>query len=472
MKLFQDFKNYIKQNNLFNKGETLLLGVSGGPDSLTMLDLFYRLKEEYYLKLIVFHLNHRFRAEGVLEAEFVKKQADKFGLKAVIEEYDVPAYIKEKGVSPEEGARDIRFSLMKKYACKYKLKKISLGHNRDDLVETVFLNLLRGTGLKGLTGIAPLQSYGGLKIIRPLLNIYRHEIEEYCKEKHLEPVQDPSNKENIYTRNKLRNELIPYLEREINNGIKETIARMAENIKLEDDFMSETATRQLREIRSAKSENVIVLSLEKLSNLHLALRNRVIKKAIGIIKGDYTDLYSYHYQDLNKLILRGQTGKYIELPDGIRARRSYDKFILERDSGTKGDNIPFLYKLSIPGKVSLAGKCSLSAEVYNKLSSWKEISLDPGVCVLDLRKLNLPLRIRNRKPGDCFQPLGMEGFKKLKDYFIDEKIPAGKRDKIPLVVDNDDNIVWVAGHRMDERFKVSEETNKFLILRINYQEGD
>jgi len=472
LELLLRFKEYLAKNNLIKKGDSILLGVSGGPDSLTMLHLFVKIKKEYRLDLVVFHLNHMFRKEASNEAAFVKKQAENYGLEAVIEEFNVPQYIKKKGLSPEEAAREIRFKFMQKWASKFKLKKIALAHNRDDLVETVFLNVIRGTGLKGLTGIEPVTSYGELLVIHPLLNIYRQEIEAYCQLNGLSPVYDPTNKENMYTRNKLRNEVIPYLEREINPGLKGVIARMAENIRVEENYLSQRAKEEFRELLVEKTNRELILSLSGIKEQHVAIRNRVLKKAIGLLKGNYIDLYSKHYQDINRLILEGQTGKYIELIDDIRVRLSYDKLIIEKGNSYQTDFKGFSYELPVPGQVSLPDGQVLTAEEFDELPEWRTISSKPEICICDQEKLQLPLLIRNRKPGDRFQPLGMKGLKKIKDFFIDEKIPANKRDSIPIICDNSGQIIWIAGYRMDDRYKVTKKTNKLLKLRINYQEGD
>ncbi len=472
MELLTRFKEYLVKNNLIKEGDSVLLGVSGGPDSLTMLDLFTKIKGEYCLNVVVFHLNHMFRNEAFTEAVFVKNQTENYGLKAIIEEFDVPKYIKNEGLSPEEAAREVRFKLMKKWVRELKLQKIALAHNRDDLVETVFLNLIRGTGLKGLVGIEPVTIHGQIEVIHPLLSIYREEIEEYCRHNGLKPVYDQTNKKNIYTRNKLRNEVIPYLEKEINPGLKAVIARTAEHIGVEENYLSRLADKKLDELIINKKHKEITLNLQGFKKSHIVLRNRIIKKAIGLVKGDYIDIYSAHYEEIDKLIQRGQTGKYVELTDGISVRLLYDNLIIEKRDDCREELEAFSYKLSVPGKIILSAGLEITAEVFEVLPEWKTISARPEVCICDLGKIEQPLTVRNRKPGDRFRPLGMKGFKKLKDFFIDEKIPERERNKIPIILDNSGQLIWVGGLRMDDRYKVTGETNKFLKLGINYQEGD
>ncbi|MDI3547992.1 MAG: tRNA(Ile)-lysidine synthase [Halanaerobiales bacterium] len=465
MDLIRGFAEYIDEKNLVKSGDSILLGVSGGPDSLAMLDLFSRIKNKLKLKLVVFHLNHKFRREAGQEATFVSRTAERYQLKAIIEEYDVPGYIEEKGLSPEEAAREIRFQLLFKWAGKLKINKIALAHNRDDLVETIFLNLVRGTGLKGLTGIDPLTEINNLEIIHPLLDISRKDIEKYCHIRGLQPRYDPTNEETLYTRNKIRHKVIPYLEKEINPGLKEVIARMAEIIREEDCFLRELAKRNLEEVLIEKRGNKIVLSLSGLKEIPRVIRRRIFRMVISTLKGDHVDLYSYHYQAIDDLILTGSTGKMIDLKDNLKVKRLYDQLIFDQNGFTEG-YAEFNFKLTVPGEVNLPGDRVLKAETSPYFTGWRKLALKPEICLCDADKVKPPLTVRNRRPGDRFTPLGMKGVKKLKDFFIDEKIPERERNRIPLVLDSTGKIIWIAGLRIDDRFKVTDKTERFLKLHL------
>lgn len=463
MELINEFTDYIINNNLIEKKDSLLLGVSGGPDSLTMLDLFCRIKEQFAFELIVFHLNHKFRSEASEEASFVAKTAQEYQLKSVIEEFDVPAYIEEKGLSSEEGAREIRFKFLLKWANSLGLKKIALAHNRDDLVETVFLNLVRGTGLKGLSGIAPVTRLDKIEIIHPLLIFSREDIEQYCIIRGLKPVHDATNKETVYTRNKIRHRVIPYLEREINSGVKETIARMAVNIREEDAFLNQLADENLDNILLEKGDKEVVLSLSLLKKVPVVLRKRIFRSLVSMIKGNDLDLYSYHLNMLEDLVLRGSTGKMITLKGNLRVKRAYDKLIF-RLNDSEDDNISFSQQLSVPGKIELPGRKIIETEILPFFPDWRKRAVKKEVCLCDADQVELPLTVRNREPGDRFIPLGMTGEKKLKDFFIDEKIPQTERNHTPLILDKRGRIIWLAGLRMDERFKITSNTNTILKL--------
>lgn len=470
MALLERFKEYLIKENLIEKGDSILLAVSGGPDSLAMLDLFCRIKDEYNLNLLVFHLNHMFRQEAFAEALFVKDVAENYGLQVILEEFNVPEYIASHGYSPEEGARKARFYFLQKWASQYKIRKIGLAHNKDDLVETVFLNILRGTGLKGLAGILPLTERDGLFIIHPLLDILRLEIEDYCRKRNLNPRFDRTNEELIYTRNKLRNKIIPELEKEINPGLKGVVYRMALNIREEEAYLNKLASEKYKEALLKRDKEKLILSLEFLAREERVIRRRIVQNAIRELKGNDLDLYAVHYEAIEDLILSSQTGKYITLPEGIELRRSYGELIFTRNSPDLAEE-DIIELLEIPGEV-VWGDFLLKAEILQQSEKWREERGNKKLCFCDLKKVKGPLTIRKRRAGDSFYPFGLQGSKKVKDFFIDEKIPVTERDKIPLVLDKEGNIIWVAGYRPDGRFKVEGDTEEILRIEIDYMGGD
>ncbi|MFP4660656.1 MAG: tRNA lysidine(34) synthetase TilS [Halanaerobiales bacterium] len=470
MDLLNQFEDYIIKEELIDAGDSLILGVSGGPDSLTMLDLFARISEKYQLVLRVFHLNHMFRKEAGDEALFVKKKAEEYGVWAVIEEFNVPEYIKKENLSPEEGAREARFKLIAKWAEKFDIKKVAVAHNKDDLVETVFLNLIRGAGLTGLIGIKPLTQNYGMDVIHPLLGLSREDIEYYCRERDLKPRIDPSNQELIYTRNRIRNLILPQIEETINAGVKDSIYRMASNIRDEEEFLQRYSFARYQQAIVEKNNKRIDLSLILLQKEESVIRRRILICALKDLDGNVTDLYSVHYQALEELILSGDTGKTIQLREDNIVRTSYDRVIIKKESFTDEVN-DYLYELEVPGSVETSD-FMISSELIKKEQEWRKLAVQGNICLADFNKLSLPLRVRNRQDGDFFIPFGMKGSKKLKDFFIDEKIPVELRDRIPLVVDSKGKILWIAGYRTDDRIKVEHSTEKILKLSIVYKGCD
>lgn len=470
MDLINKFKEYIKKELLIETGDAVLLGVSGGPDSLTMLDLFNRIRDEFNLEVVVFHLDHKFRSEAAAEAEFVAGVCNELQIKVIVEEFDVPSLVEEEGLSPEEAARNVRFEKMRKQAANLNIKKVALAHNKDDLVETIFLHLFRGTGLKGLSGIDPVNEMKGIIFIHPLLNIFRQEIEEYCQARSLNPRYDPSNEKTIYTRNKIRHNIIPYIEKEINPGLKDVMYQMSNIVREEHEFLNQQAEMKLAEVVVEQDNLKIVLSLPGLKEISGVLRRRIIQKVVYRLKEKSVDLYYEHFRAVQELIFYSNTGKKLDLPDDIKVKRSYDKLIFR-----KGEFLPPLhnynFELHVPGSVQVPGDKMIITEYVNKEKNWRLRVGKSKICFCDLDKVSLPLKVRNRRAGDRFCPLGMDGFKKVKDFFIDEKIPRIKRDEIPIIFDNRDRIIWIAGIRIDDRFKVDEKTKKLIKICLKNEEG-
>lgn len=467
MDLINKFKEKLIQFSLIEKGDRLLLGVSGGPDSLTMLDLFNRTKDEFNLKLVIFHLNHCFRSEAKKEARYVEKICEKKNLPVVVKSFDVSSYAEKKGLTPEEAAREVRFSKMKKILLERSLQRVCLGHNRDDVVETVLFNLFRGCGLRGLKGIEPKTVVKGIKLIHPLLFFTRQQIESYCELKNLNPVSDPTNNQSIYTRNQIRNEILPLIEEKINPQVKKAVFRTSELVREVDNYLSVQVSEEKDDVIIEKKETKIVLKINQLQSLAPPVRKGIIRDMIVCLKGHPDNIYYNHFQKIEELIFELETGKKIELKDNIIIKKVYDKLILSLGDQPKGHK-QYCYRLSLPGKISLSKGRWIKAKTIDDptLLSKKKMA-DEARCFCDIKKVKLPLRVRNRKPGDKIQPLGMKGTKKVKDIFIDQKIDPKQRELIPLVIDDKQRIIWVVGLKMDDRFKIEDSTEEVLALEYN-----
>lgn len=475
MDILNKFKDYINDESLVNNGDKILLGVSGGPDSLAMLDLFSRIEGEFDLQLFVFHLNHCFREEAAEEAQFVEHICEEYGIKSFIEEYDVPRLAKEEGLSPEEAARKVRLNFLIERANNLIVDKIALAHHRDDLVETIFLNLIRGSGLNGLSGITPWTKIRDHNIIHPLLSISREEIEEYCQKRELNPRRDPTNQETIYTRNKIRHKVIPYIEKEINPSLKKVMARMSQIIKEEDQYLNDLAKKMINEILIEQDIDYVKLSLTGLRDMVPVMRRRVMRRAVYIVKNNPANLYYKHLTDIDWLISKGETGKLIELPDNVKIKRVYDHIIVKKGDFNYYDD-QYLSVLSFPGKLSLPGDLIIETDIFSVKKfdnyDWRKEAEKNHVCLFDCNEVRFPLKVRNRRRGDKFKPLGMKGVKKLKDFYIDEKIPAAEREQIPIIIDSNDLIIWVAGMRMNERVKITGNTQKIGRINLYNRKGD
>lgn len=298
----------IKKHNLILKGDKVLIGVSGGPDSVALLYLLDSLKKELKITLHIAHLDHMLRKDSYKDEEFVRGLAQKFKIPVTSSQINVAALAK-KG-SLEEIARKARLGFLFKAAKDIKADKIALGHNLDDQAETVFMRILRGTGLCGLAGISPARNIAGFNIIRPLIEVKRSEIESFLKRRKINPRIDLSNKEEIYFRNKIRNKLLPLLEKDYNRNIKVVLANLANNAACDYDYLYSAAEKAMK---GAKTR----LNLVKLLKLHPAIRRLVIRQAIASVKGDLRRLTFRHMTEIEDLILNRPANSIVDLPKGV-----------------------------------------------------------------------------------------------------------------------------------------------------------
>ncbi|MFO7815333.1 MAG: tRNA lysidine(34) synthetase TilS [Halanaerobiales bacterium] len=461
------FKENLINKRLITNNNRLLLGVSGGPDSLTMLNLFTKIRGEFNLELMVFHLNHLFREDAEREAEYVKELCQEKNVPIFIRTHDVPKYVQENNLSPEEGARELRFKYLKEIYQEQNIDKVSLAHNKDDLVETVLLNVFRGCGMRGLKGIENYIKIYGMNIIHPLLIFFRSEILDYCSSNDLEPVFDPSNKSNLYSRNRIRNNVLPLIEDQINPNVKQVINRMTKTIKEDYNFIKEYSEKTLKELLIGKEEHKYMLDLKEVKNIHPAIIKRIINIIVKKLKGSLDNFYYKHYNDIMNFIEHNKTGDILDLPDDINLKISYGKLIIMKGSFSKIEK--YSKVIEGEGEYLLPFSQKIKVEIIPEKLDWRNYK-DNNICLIDFDNVNFPLIARSRKDGDKFIPLGMNGHKKVKDFFIDNKVPDYKRDKIPIIFDGEDKLIWICGYRMDERFKLEKSSSKTILIK--YQKED
>ena len=297
----------IKKYNLIQAKDKIVLGVSGGPDSLFMLDILNKLKEKLQFEIVVAHVNHKIRKEADEEEEFVKKYCDKIKVEFYSKRIEVEKYANNNKIGLEEAGRKIRYEFFDEVAKTTNSNKIAIAHNKNDKVETILMNLLRGSGVTGLQGIQPVNN----KIIRPIIEIERQEIEKYCEENKLEPKIDISNFDNAYTRNKIRNIVIPYIKKEFNPNFIETITRLSEVITEENKFLKNITEASYKGILIEEKQEEIILDLKKFNNQENVLKNRIILHTISQLKGSTQGLEKIHIQDIIKLCSNNIGNKFL-----------------------------------------------------------------------------------------------------------------------------------------------------------------
>ncbi|MBA1334610.1 MAG: tRNA(Ile)-lysidine synthetase [Firmicutes bacterium] len=465
MKIEDAFIKAIEEYEMLKSGDRVVVGVSGGPDSITLLHLLHRYRNHFGIDILAVHLNHNFRpGDAERDAEYVRTFCDRIGIPSIIEFCDVPAMAKNENLSPEQAGRRARYDLFYRVMEERNFNKIAVAHNRDDQVETVLMRLIRGSGVEGLGGIQPVRGC----IIRPLIDIPRYAIEDYCKKQSLKPVIDLSNFKPVYTRNKIRLELIPYLKQEFNPGIDRVLVDTANILRCENEYFQKITLDEFKGLLTGERTNRIAFDAYRLSELHDAILRRILRMAVEKISGS-TDNISYtHIEAMYNLVKANKTGTQISLPGSITAGVSYGEFYLSREERVRHDTIDKIYTLNIPGTVTIDETgCKINA-VLIPVKEYKRIknTADRKRVFVDFGKTGGNIVVTGRRDGDRFVPLGMKGTKKLKDFFIDNKVPREKRDSIPIVR-NDKGIIWVTGYRIDDGCKIDSATDEVLMLEYN-----
>lgn len=316
--ILEKFRASLKQYNLIKKYDSIVIGVSGGPDSVVLLYLLNSIKKEFNLNLHIGHLDHMLRKDSYKDAGYVTKLADKLRIPLTVAQVNIKE-LAQKG-SVEEIARNARLGFLFRVARAIKAKKIALGHNLDDQAETVLMRILRGSGLYGLSAILPKREIAGFEIIRPLIEVRRKEIEAYLRKKRVTPCRDISNLQDLYLRNKIRNRLLPLLEKEYNSNIKEILANMAQSLGYDYDFLQGEAQRRLKVVKHR-------IELYRLSKFHPAIKRIILRKAFARIKGNTRRLSFAHIKEIEDLVLNRPLNSIVDLPQGISVKKASKQLI-------------------------------------------------------------------------------------------------------------------------------------------------
>jgi tRNA(Ile)-lysidine synthase len=444
----------VRRQKLFAPGETVLVAVSGGADSVALLDILVQLDTEG-LQLVVAHLNHGLRgAESDGDEAFVAALAAGYGLPFVVRRSDVASLAKSAKLSLEEAGRRERYAFFAETARARGAASIALAHHLDDQAETVLIRLLRGAGGAGLSAMGSC-SAGMLK--RPLLPVSRAAIERYLKARGLSHRTDASNADTAILRNSIRHELIPFL-RKYNPKISQRLAATAEILACDEELLEQLTDAAYGRLAHREAGS-ITLDVEKLSGEPRGLRLRLYRRALAELRGDLKHISSAHLEAIDRLVASDRPNARLKLPGECFVARSYRQLAFQTlDVGSEAG-----WELSIPGE----GSHPLPAGgrlLVQLVPCPAELSRPaPRVAYLCPERAPFPWVLRSYLPGDRFTPLGMNGAQKIKDLFINEKIPLAKRRRIPLLV-SAGRILWVLGVRLGEQARVSAPAG--LVLRV------
>lgn len=440
---------------MLSPNDNILIALSGGPDSVCLTIILDKLRDNFNLSLSAIYINHGLRPDEIdKEESSCRRLCDTLGINFYTDSIDVKGYAEMKRMNLQASARELRYQVLHDYARRIDANRIALGHNADDQVETILMRLIRGTGRKGLLGIPPVRG----RIIRPLIEIERREIEDFLlsQSPRVEFMIDSSNLKTDYLRNWIRIKIIPELKSQ-NPNLIETVSRSSIILSEEDAYLDMLTSKAMLRLVSKRDDESVELFLLPLECLDRPIMRRVIIKAISEII-PFKGVDFVHIEDIIKLIRDGKSGDLVTLPDGLRVIKKYSTLLISIKGRAEVQSRP----LNVPEELYLN---EINAIIRTNLS----LELDKNgdgkrKAIFDLDTLKLPLQVRKRREGDYFCPIGMGGKKKkLQDFFVDEKIPRDERDSIPIVV-SDNDIIWVAGYRMDERFKPTEKTKRFLII--------
>ena len=462
-KLAQRALDSIRDNNLLPDKKPLLVAVSGGPDSVCMLHILWQLRNELKLNLHVAHLDHQLRGEeSEADARYATELARRLDIPITIETRSVLSYRTKYRLSLEEAAREVRYTFFSELAQAIGANCVAVGHTQDDHIETILMHLIRGSGTEGLRGLQPLTQWrlgdNRISVVRPLLTVTRAETVAYCQNYELAPRTDSTNLSMSPLRNKIRLQLLPLLT-EYNPSIAEALQRTARIAADEMDFIE-----RLGDIAWAKKakikNNTVLIDKEGLIREHPAAQRYLLRRAVQQITGNLKDIEAHHIEDIIAA-LRKPAGKIIQLPYRLVFTVEYDRFLLGYDPAALSPFPPLHgeFTLKVPGKTQ-AGDWMVKTEIVRCAEMKKENEL---TAYFDFDKLGNKLSVRTYRPGERFQPLGMNEPKKLSDFMIDARIPHAWRSRLPITY-SPKQIVWIVGYRIDERVKVTTETKRVLMV--------
>lgn len=452
--------NTIDDNDMLKSGDKVIIGVSGGPDSMCLLHVLMSLRQRYNITIAVAHVNHGLRGQESDEDEnYVREYCKTNEIKFYSKKVKLLEIAEERKLSSETAGREVRYSFFMELMNELSAQKIALAHNANDQAETILLRIMRGTGIEGLTGIKAVRD--GI-FIRPLINIPRLKIEKYCSDNDIETRSDKTNYENIYSRNKVRLELIPYMNNNFKCNIVNGLGRLAKTLSVDNDFLEKEASIKYKKY-CTKSGNKITIGKEAFDE-HEAMLTRIIRNALSELSGSLYNFEKIHIYDI--INIQGHsTGKEVNLPRNVCAYNNYGRVELyiknvENDK-INTDAVYILQKgINIVSELSKTiGINVIDSNCHIKFNS------DNMIKYFDFDKIKGDISLRFRKDGDRFTPLGMNGSKKLKDIFIDMKISKEERDKVPLICFGDE-IGWIVGYRVSEKYKIDVNTKRILEIII------
>lgn len=456
--MIEQVAKFMEKHNLLPPKATIIVGVSGGPDSLALLHFLYSMKEKEGWNIIAAHVDHMFRGkQSEDEMDFVKEYCRNLQIQCEATQINVEEYKNKKNLSSQLAARECRYRFFSEVMVKHKADYLALAQHGDDQIETILMRLLRGATGKSVAGIQAKRKFENGYVIRPFLSVTKEEILQYCERNGLEPRFDPSNEKETYTRNRIRKVMLPFLKKE--NPNVHTLFQQFSERQLEDQAYLEVLTNErMNTVIKRKSAREIVISIRDFSQLPIPLQRRGLQLILNYLYNILpSTLSSLHIEQIFHLITRSHPSGNLSFPKGLIVKRSYN-FCMFTFQEEKVNT--YSYFLQKEDKVLLPnGYEILSTETEDYP---KEIGHD--VFIVNPFEFEFPLIVRSREQGDKIQLKGMNGSKKLKDIFIDAKIPIHERDSWPVVEDNEGRVLWLPGLKKSSYETLENKQLSYIVL--------
>ncbi|SDQ04186.1 tRNA lysidine(34) synthetase TilS [Virgibacillus salinus] len=456
---------FIKKNQLLKNNSTVLLGVSGGPDSMALLHYFQSIQEKWNLKLIVLSVDHQLRGdESRDDLDFVKHICEKWGVQFIGASLNVPSYKLEKQVGTQVAAREVRYEFFAKQMSEFNADYLALGHHGDDQVETMLMGLVRSATTKSLAGIPLNRSFVTGEIIRPFLCVTKDEIEDYCSKNRIDPRRDPSNEQTAYTRNYFRKELLPILK-EKNSNIHTTTQYLSQSLQEDEQFLAGEAAKLVNDlVVFTDSDKEASFTIDSFKTSPRSLQRRAFHLILNYLYKELPKNLSYVHEEQFFALLESDSGNVqIDFPDSLKLRKIYQKAVF-CFSNDQSHPVSYHKIVDIPGEVKLPNGITVTANYTGCPDSNSDTEY-----ICNKASVALPLHIRTRQNGDRMSWRGLEGSKKVKDIFIDAKIPLGKRDTWPVLTDDDGEILWLIGLKKGQPPIQAKEGT---YIQLNYDTGN
>ena len=454
-------------------GDAVVVGVSGGPDSVCLLHLLKAVSESFPLRLHVAHVEHGLRGQASMEdARFVEDLARDWKIPVTVRSVSGTALSGQPRKSIQMAAREVRFAMFRELAQHTGSRWVALGHTADDQAETFLLRLLRGAGPQGLGSIPPIRkgdATGAVphNIIRPILDLRRREILAYLNSQSIPYREDCTNQQDDYLRNRVRHRLLPMLVSQFNPRLVESLCQMADLFGEDQAWMRRQSSAALGRIRIPEGEpdSVLTMRRREFLNFPLPIQRGVLRAAIEQIRGNLLGITYDHIEKIRFLVRDGGTGQSLHLPKELRVQLIYDRFCLLL--GAMDPDDLGLVELPVPGEILLSSR---GLTFKASLQSTSPEHMVPGHAMFqaafDFSQICFPLILRTRRPGDYFYPPGLRGRKKLQDFFVDLKIPRHERDRIVLLTSSQ-GILWIIGWRLDQRFAARPKSSRAVVVEVN-----